>query len=64
MADLAQELSGALTLPEVHAAILVAYDAGLLELRPEGGLDRLSASELAAALPGPQGSRLAWVRIP
>jgi len=45
-----------------RAALLTAADSGLLELRPEGGINRLSAEELNLCLPGPQGTRLSWAR--
>lgn len=44
------------------AALLEAAARGLLELRPEGGMNRLSVEELASCLPGPQGTRLSWAR--
>ncbi len=45
-----------------NAALLDAAKSGLLELRPEGGINRLSADELALCPPGPQGTRLSWAR--
>jgi hypothetical protein len=33
-----------------------------IELRPESGLARLSADDLALCLPGPQRTRLSWAR--
>jgi hypothetical protein len=45
-----------------NAALLDAANRGLLELRPEGGINRLSAEELALCPPGPQGTRLSWAR--
>ena len=43
-------------------ALLKAANEGLVELRPEGGINRLSAEELNLCLPGPQGTRLSWAR--
>ena len=43
-------------------ALLSAARSGLLELRPEGGINRLSVEELALCPPGPQGTRLSWAR--
>jgi hypothetical protein len=43
-------------------ALLRAANEGLVELRPEGGINRLSAEELSLCLPGPQGTRLSWAR--
>ena len=48
---------------QAAAAILVAVAReGLLELRPEGGINRLSEEELSMCPPGPQGTRLSWAR--
>lgn len=44
------------------AVLLAAATAGLLELRPEGGINRLSEEELSACPEGPQGTRLSWAR--
>jgi len=43
-------------------ALLTAANSGLLELRPEGGINRLSVEELSLCPPGPQGTRLSWAR--
>jgi hypothetical protein len=43
-------------------ALLEAAANDLLELRPEGGLARLSQAELELCPPGPQGTRLSWAR--
>ena len=43
-------------------ALLSGATRGMLELRPEGGLHRLSEAELALCPEGPQGTRLSWVR--
>jgi len=45
-----------------RAALENAANSGLLELRPEGGINRLSAEELSLCPPGPQGTRLSWAR--
>jgi hypothetical protein len=48
---------------QAAGAILVAAAGdGLLELRPEGGINRLSEEELSMCPPGPQGTRLSWAR--
>jgi hypothetical protein len=44
------------------AALLEAAARGLLELRPESGLGRLSEAERLACPEGPQGTRLSWAR--
>jgi hypothetical protein len=43
-------------------ALLEAASRGLLELRPEGGLGRLSETERLSCPEGPQGTRLSWAR--
>jgi hypothetical protein len=45
-----------------HALLLDASRRGLLELRPESGLGRLSEQDLRDCPPGPQGTRLSWAR--
>lgn len=45
-----------------HRLLLDAEARGLIELRPEGGLGRLSEQELSLCPPGPQGTRLSWAR--
>jgi hypothetical protein len=44
-------------------ALLDAAARGLLELRPEGGMGRLSEAERRACPEGPQGTRLSWARL-
>lgn len=46
----------------VREALSDAAAGGLIELRPEGGLGRLTQEELDACLEGPQGTRLSWAR--
>jgi hypothetical protein len=46
-----------------HKAILEAERRGAIELRPEGGLNRLSKDELALTLPGPSKTRLSKIRV-
>jgi hypothetical protein len=57
----------ALLAPDLDVAaakktLLEAASRGLLELRPEGGLGRLSDAEREACPEGPQGTRLSWAR--
>lgn len=57
--QIVRELGG----PEVAHPLLERLSReGRLELRPESGLARLKAEELRLALPGPQGTRLTWMR--
>jgi hypothetical protein len=48
---------------EGKRALVRAYELGLLELRPDGGLGRFTQAELDACPDGPQGSRLMWARL-
>lgn len=47
-----------------HAMQLLVAAAAreLLELRPEGGIGRLSEAELSVCPPGPHGTKLSWAR--
>jgi hypothetical protein len=56
------ELRPELTAQAATAILVAAAADGLLELRPEGGINRLSEEELAMCPPGPQGTRLSWAR--
>jgi len=42
--------------------LLAAAERELLELRPEGGIGRLSDAELSVCPPGPHDTRLSWAR--
>lgn len=55
-------LQPSFTSDAAREALLKAAHSGLLELRPEGGINRLSAEELSLCPPGPQGTRLSWAR--
>jgi hypothetical protein len=56
------QLSNTMDTTTATRALLQAAEHDLLELRPEGGLARLSQAELALCPPGPQGTRLSWAR--
>lgn len=45
-----------------HQVLLAAARDELIELRPEGGLARLTEQELELCPPGPGGTRLSWAR--
>jgi hypothetical protein len=60
--DVVRAFGGRPVLDVVHEALRTAARRGLLELRPESGLGRLSEDDLALCVPGPQGSRLSWAR--
>jgi hypothetical protein len=46
----------------VWKLLLSAGERELLELRPEGGIGRLSPAELSVCPPGPHGTHLSWAR--
>lgn len=46
----------------VQRLLLQAAAKDILELRPEGGIDRLTEAELSVCPAGPHGTRLSWVR--
>jgi hypothetical protein len=56
------QLSKTMDTATATRALLQAAEQDLLELRPEGGLARLSQAELTLCPPGPQGTRLSWAR--
>ena len=55
-------VGGEKSIPWVHSELLRGFREGRFELRPESGLGRLSEEELRYCIPGPQGSKLSWVR--
>jgi hypothetical protein len=57
-----RRLSQVMALPVAHDVLLSAARRELIELRPEGGLGRLSEEELSLCPPGPAGTRLSWAR--
>jgi hypothetical protein len=59
-----EKLNSHLDAERAKAALLEAARSGLLELRPEGGIGRLSPEELLVCPSGPQGTRLSWARRP
>jgi hypothetical protein len=48
--------------PRAIELLMAAAARELLELRPEGGIGRLSEAELSVCPPGPHGTKLSWVR--
>jgi len=55
-------LAGELDVAAVKRTLLEAESRGLVELRPEGGLGRLSDREMQACPEGLHGTRLSWAR--
>lgn len=47
---------------QAHKALIEAHRAGLIELRPESGLSRLSREQTDILPNGPQGTKLSWAR--
>lgn len=45
-----------------HAKLLLAEADGAIELRPEGGINRLTATEKQLCIPGPHQTLLSWAR--
>jgi hypothetical protein len=61
--ELVQALQSRLVRDDVHRALRDAAVRGEVELRPESGLDRLSAEDRAACLVGPSGRLVSYVRV-
>ena len=59
---LVQRLLSGTPVAAIHAALLAAAREERIELRPEGGLARLTREELGLCPPGPSGTRLSWAR--
>jgi hypothetical protein len=57
-----RELGGAMPVADALELLMGAARRELIELRPEGGLGRLSDEELALCPRGPAGTRLSWAR--
>jgi hypothetical protein len=57
-----RRLNRAMAVSAAHDLLLTAARREVIELRPEGGLGRLSSEELALCPPGPAGTRLSWAR--
>jgi hypothetical protein len=60
--SLVQRLSSEMPVAVAHEVLLAAARQELIELRPEGGLARLTNEELGLCPPGPGGTRLSWAR--
>jgi hypothetical protein len=61
--ELVHALGHEIVRDDVHHALRDAASRGELELRPESGLDRLSAEDRAACLVGPSGQLVSYVRM-
>lgn len=59
---LVSQLLPAMPLAVAQGVLLAAARRELIELRPEGGLNRLAPEELELCPPGPGGTRLSWAR--
>jgi hypothetical protein len=60
--NVVRAMGGTTACAAVHAELLRGARAGVFELRPESGMGRLSAEDAAFCVPGPQSSKLSWVR--
>lgn len=56
-------LGDRLDVDALRTALVRAATSGLIELRPESGIELLSAADAAACPRGPDGSPLSWVRV-
>ena len=56
-------LSEGMSEVQARAAILKADSRGEIQLRPEGGINRLTPRERDLSIPGPQGTILSWASI-
>ena len=61
--EVARALGGRLEGDALRAALVRAARSGMVELRPESGIELLSPSDAAACPRGPDGSPLSWMRV-
>lgn len=61
--EVARALDGRLAGDALRAALVSAARSGLVELRPESGVELLSPADAATCPRGPDGSPLSWLRI-
>jgi hypothetical protein len=61
--EVARALDGRLEGEALRAALVSAARSGMVELRPESGIELLSPAEAAACPRGPDGSPLSWMRL-
>jgi hypothetical protein len=61
--DVVRRLLPTMSVAVAREVLLLAASRELLELRPEGGLGRLSAEDLELCPPGPARTRLSWARL-
>jgi len=61
--EMSRRLRERATAEQVRTELLAAYRRGELELRPEGGMGRLSAADAALCPVGAGGVPLSWVRL-
>jgi hypothetical protein len=58
-----RSLSKGASIADALQALREAAQRGLIELRPESGLGRLSSDERLLCVPGPEGTLLSWARL-
>lgn len=61
--DVVRRLLPAMSAAVAREVLLLAASRELVELRPEGGLGRLSPEDLELCPPGPARTRLSWARL-
>lgn len=61
--DVVRRLLPAMPAAVARSMLLLAANRELVELRPEGGLGRLTAEDLDLCPPGPAQTRLSWARL-
>jgi hypothetical protein len=61
--DVVRRLLPAMPAAVARNMLLLAANRELVELRPEGGLGRLTAEDLELCPPGPAQTRLSWARL-
>jgi uncharacterized protein YfaS (alpha-2-macroglobulin family) len=61
--DVVRRLLPAMPAAVARSMLLLAANRELVELRPEGGLGRLTAEDLELCPPGPAQTRLSWARL-
>jgi hypothetical protein len=61
--DIVRRLLPAMSVAVAREMLLLAASRELVELRPEGGLGRLTPEDLELCPPGPARTRLSWARL-
>jgi hypothetical protein len=62
IAELVRTLEPRLPKIDVHRVLTKAFDAGSIELRPDGGTEFLNAEDALLCIPGPRGTVFSYAR--